>query len=227
MELGCVLEDSYRGSTVPPSTWLGRNPLTTMKDVLQVVIGCASLTLLLALCAFVTLAYRRSKTLVIIGRWESLSLWLKLLLIGAAIALLVCLYRGAETLLWWIPARWGKTDEYGDFEPLRDSLAAFFAFFGGLPLLGVLSRATEDGVTRDLLQEQVAEMENLLRATSPFEVDRLKRDYEAKHAAAAALAFPNGMSSALSLRSPDGRRAQMFAGLLEHARDLERVRSAK
>jgi hypothetical protein len=144
-------------------------------------------------------------------------------LIGAGIGLLVCVYRGAEALLWWIPGSWGWTNEDGSFEPLRSLAAGLFTLAGGLPLLGVFLAATEDSINRRMLEEQLAEMVRLIRASKPA-IQRMKSEYEAKYAAAAGLVTSDSTPASGAL---DAHRAQMYRALIEHASELERVRAGE
>ena len=93
----------------------------------------------------------------------------------AAVGALVCLYQGAEALLFWIPMSWltvGDTDV-----GLRSHLASAFAFYGGVFLLISINRATH---TNFFLHEANTEKHGLSRMliASRGELAALKEEFE-------------------------------------------------
>jgi len=53
----------------------------------------------------------------------------------AALGFLVCLYTGAEAMLFWFPSNWGFEDVDGDYQSVRSYLAAWFTLLAGISLL--------------------------------------------------------------------------------------------
>jgi hypothetical protein len=63
----------------------------------------------------------------------------KVLLGGAAIFLLVAMYRGGTAFFAWIPESWGTIDEDGDFRTYQEALGGAIGSICGLVLLAYLN----------------------------------------------------------------------------------------
>jgi hypothetical protein len=57
-------------------------------------------------------------------RWVSKST--STFLAFAVLAFFVCMYLGAEAMLGWLPADWGRVDKDGEFQPFVGTLAVLF-----------------------------------------------------------------------------------------------------
>lgn len=100
----------------------------------------------------------------------------KIFLSLAAIGFLLCMYQGAEAMLFWMPDSWGRFSE-GEYTTYRDLLAGLFAALGGGALILLIDEAISNRV---LLRVNAVLLEghSLTRGTkSP---DALKADFKDK-----------------------------------------------
>lgn len=111
----------------------------------EVLFAVISTAVLLALATYIFLAARGSSLTLYYTLDASLLSWRsKLFLALAAIGFLICMYSGAATMLYWLPADWGGLDSEGEFQTDRSSLAATFAMFGGVALIVFIDKATHE-----------------------------------------------------------------------------------
>lgn len=115
--------------------------------------------------------------------WNSrlLSVEQKTFLILAAIGLLICMYNGAEAMLFWMPNDWGSVDSEGEYQTLKASLAATFAIFGGGPLIQFISNATHEEFLLKEIREKAEGLERIVNAFINASVlEGLKEEYQKK-----------------------------------------------
>lgn len=113
-----------------------------MHIALKILLALLSTSALLCLSIYIYLA-NRGRSLVLYSSVDSrlMSFGTRPFFAFAAVALLVCLYRGAEIMLFWLPSSWGYADEYGQFTKLQETLALLFAFLGGLTLINFIDKS--------------------------------------------------------------------------------------
>jgi len=57
------------------------------------------------------------------------------------IAFLICAFKGAEAMLFWIPKSWGTLDGERTFTAVRTTIAVLFALVAGVSLVVFLDRS--------------------------------------------------------------------------------------
>lgn len=135
---------------------------------------------LLALCAYIYLAYRGNSAAVLATSNREIPWPLKIFLGMAAIGLGICLYSGAERMLSWMPNTWGGLDESGDFKPLGSSLAMMFALYGGYCLIEIIDKASQDRLALEVMRTTVNGERAIHAAHSATQVNALKAKYQAE-----------------------------------------------
>jgi len=103
----------------------------------------------------------------------------KIFLVLAAFTFLVCMYQGAEVMLFWLPSEWGGIDSDGDFHTLRSSLSITFVIFCGLKFIRFIDSATHEKFFLREIREKSEELEKIIDASIP-ELNRMKIEYERK-----------------------------------------------
>lgn len=190
---------------------------------LQVTLAVASTVCLVSLSGYIWLAVTGKSPVLYATSddclWRCLPFWKKAAMACAVLGFLVCMYSGAESMLFWIPDEWGSLDEKGEWQTWRSSLSFLFAASGGVVLLQFIDRAQGKGLLLKQTHEKAQEMERIIAAIgSPERLEGLKQEYEAiiegiKHENPEADAFHGHLL-------PDGRRIMIFRELL---RILDRV----
>ena len=121
----------------------------TLNTFLIPMLVVAAIASLIAMSAFIVLALhgnsatlltacsnRPTRTSVVttsipVRTGRRLSWRQRIFLLMAAIGFLVCFYKGAETMLFWMPENWGHLSDDGDFHLLKSTIAGLFALIGG------------------------------------------------------------------------------------------------
>lgn len=97
----------------------------------QVVLATISITCFLALFTYISLiSFGYGRTL-----HRSSSRAVMVFLPFVAVGFLVCLYEGAEAMLFWIPSEWGFVGVEGDQLSTRTYIAVAFTLLGGIAFL--------------------------------------------------------------------------------------------
>lgn len=195
-----------------------------MKLAMLTIAGVASTAAFLSLCVYIFLAARgKSITLYSTSHTFLLSWRQKIFLAFAALAFLICMYKGAEAMLWWIPSTWGGVDEDGEYQTLRASLASLFSILGGLAFVQFIDAATHDKFFLRIVSERAAEFERILKASiSTWELPMLKKEYEGKLLTIESEMYrPAGLRSRFADLLPEGRRAQIYRELIFYVEQLE------
>ena len=184
-----------------------------MKLAIEIVAAAISAIAFVSLCVYIVLAVRgNSITLYSTSNSRLLSRRQNVFLALAAIAFLICMYKGAETMLWWIP------DEDGEFSA-RAYLALLFTFFC-LDFGKFIDSATHDKFERKIISERARELERILEAsTKSWALAALKKEYKEKISAI----YQNGLSAYPEIEGllPEGRRAQMYRQLTWDVEEFE------
>lgn len=148
--------------------------------VLKGIFYAGSTATLIALCTYIFQATRY-------GRFPNLRLILdeieeqvdwkgKTYLSLAAIGILVCMYQGAEAMLFWMPDSWGQFNE-GEYLTYRSLLAGLFAAIGGLAIISLLDEAISN---RILLRINAVLLEGHSLTRGPKSPDALKSEFKDK-----------------------------------------------
>lgn len=97
----------------------------------------------------------------------------------AAIGFLVCMYKGAEAMLYWMPDSWGHLDSDDEYQTVRSFVALLFAAVGGLSLIGFIDKATHEKFHLRELAEWSAGQEKIINASPSLESLRyLRAEFE-------------------------------------------------
>lgn len=195
-----------------------------MTLVLTIVAGFVSTAALLSLCVYIFLAVRgNSLILYSTSHPLLLSWWKKIFLALAALAFLICMFKGAEAMLWWMPSSWGNLDDNGEFQTIRVSLATLFLTFGGLAFVSFIDSAIHGEFFLRIVAERSKELERIVNASiNTCEIPLLRKKYEEQLATIAAEAYlQNGYLPRVAHLLPEGRRAQMFRELIFYVEQLE------
>jgi hypothetical protein len=149
--------------------------------VLKGALYASSSAALIALCIYIFLACRGDSTTLLSTINARRMNWKSNLLLGlASTGFLICMFQGAEAMLFWTPDSWGQLDEDREFHTFRSSLAATFAGVGGLALICFLDQATRDRTLQRVLTEQIEGERKIHTAKSLARLDALKSDFEGK-----------------------------------------------
>lgn len=74
-------------------------------------------------------------------------------------------YMAAKGFLFWVPSPLGRVDEFGDFQPLRDTLAVGLALIS-LYMIGALETLAQKDVRSKQLEEENGELRSILHFAS-------------------------------------------------------------
>ena len=129
--------------------------------LLVTMLSIAAISCLIAMSTFIFLALRgNSNTLLSAGvntqtrlsvvstsfplrPKEHLSWKQRSFLLVVAIGFLVCLFCGAETMLFWIPDQWGQFFQDNRFHPFKSTIAGLFALMvGGFIFYSIIESTT-------------------------------------------------------------------------------------
>jgi len=195
---------------------------------LSIIAGIGSVAAFLSLCAYIFLAVRgRSTMLFAVTRGSDLLSWWQKIFLGLAIAgFLVCMYRGAETLLWWVPGDSAEADGSGLLGSSRSVLALLFALTGGLFLAWVISSVAYYRVYFRIYGERSVGLKRILEATrsvAKFEnLAKLKDEYTEQLSVLNAEAYgPDAPQSQNADLLPAARRAEIFKELVACVEEIE------
>lgn len=154
-----------------------------MEEIIMVVlygvfVVGGSLAALIAFCVYCFLAWRGdSPTLLSTGEGGNAGFWGHVFLAFAAIGFLACLFQGAQSLLFWIPADWGQVGSDGDFTSVRASIAAIVCS-AALFLLAALARAPRDRAKLDVLREHLERERKLFGLHNLKDLDAFQSQIE-------------------------------------------------
>jgi hypothetical protein len=149
--------------------------------VLKGALYAGSSAALLALCVYIFLAWRGDSPILLSTIDARRMNWKRDLFLGlASIGFLVCMFQGAEAMLFWMPDSWGQLDEDGEFQTFILSLALMFAGVGGVTLICFMDQATRDRTFLRVLREQSLDERKVHTARSLARLDALKSDFEGK-----------------------------------------------
>ena len=188
-------------------------------NVLQLILAALSTATLCATVVYVALAGFGSGTLAFSGEFRqrfSITEWM--IVVGAAIGFFVCVWQGAETMLYWIPGDWGSFDEDGEWVTIRSGIALTLTSFSML-LLPLFGNASANRAWRRILSMEVRALEEIIgEIDSPGGLEAVRQKFLDKNAE---LARDHGDRDYHSLRE-HGERAvdaemQMYFRLAELA----------
>jgi hypothetical protein len=118
---------------------------------------------LLCLAVFTVLAYNESPSLQRVMTARDVSFRMKLFLGAAAIAFLICIYQGTQTMLGWMPDSWGNHDEDGEYVTLAHSVSITLTALIGVMLIQIIGNAADYARRNKLLLEEIEELRERLR----------------------------------------------------------------
>lgn len=145
--------------------------------IFGVLLSTVCAAALACLSIYVYLSQRGDSTFLLSHMDRKLITWKhKAFFALAALGLFICLFAGAEAMLFWLPKRWGFVGDDGDFLPAKTASAIVFALVAGVTLVGILSNADEHKLEVRILRLTVHGYERISRAT-PIELARLKSEY--------------------------------------------------
>ena len=90
---------------------------------------------------------------------------------------IVCLFNGAEAMLWWIPNEWGSVDSYGDFLSTKTYLATFITFWWSTFIGGIETSARESSQLELEREESLATDRFIEAYLSVEKLNYLKKGY--------------------------------------------------
>lgn len=132
----------------------------------QVVLSVFSTSLFASLIAMIYQASRPESLILVSAKYDrKMKWWQKAYFAAAAIALGVCLFKGAESFLYWLPAGWGSYDEEGDFYSSRSSIAGLFSLIGAFSLFNALVEGANARFAIRLMSEKHQGEQKIQRAT--------------------------------------------------------------
>lgn len=140
-------------------------------NLLQILLAIFSTMSLLSLSVYIYLWTKGNSCVLCNTGNFSLPLKQNIFLLSACLGFLVCMFKGVETMLFWIPHEIGVFDSDGDYTSLKVHLAGLFTL-GSLAFVGEIERSARDRIALKLHQERSIEIDNYLEAYS--NVDRLK-----------------------------------------------------
>lgn len=113
-----------------------------MHIALQILLTLLGASTLLCLAIYIYLA-NRGRSLALYSSVDSRlrSFGTNVIFAFAAAALLICLYKGAEMMLFWLPFNWGSVDEDGQFTTLRAGLALLFTSIFGVAFIEFIDKS--------------------------------------------------------------------------------------
>lgn len=152
-----------------------------LRLLLSVVFGVISTAALVALGAFFYLATRTegSQTLLSTMFAGNLNRKQQAFLLLAAGGMMVTMFAGANTLLFWMPSSWGHLDAEGDFQIYRHSISIMFTLIGGGALIRLVDRASHDRYWLHLTQERLRAQEKIYEAATTAQLDGLRAKLQA------------------------------------------------
>ena len=106
-------------------------------NILQIALVIISTASLLCLSIYIYLVVNGNNCILCERSIYNSSLKQNIFLAFSAIGFLVCMFKGAEAMLFWIPDKLGGIDSDGEFTSLKIYLASAFTF-GSMALIGVL-----------------------------------------------------------------------------------------
>lgn len=156
--------------------------------IVHAIIGTS---LFICMCAYIYYANKGNNTTLYYTKYyEFLTFKEKIFIISSAIAFIICMYKGSEFMLSWIPKYVGMPNEDGTKTPLSSNLAAIFAFIGGFHLLGFIDVANHNIFTlkyyfeKDNIISKINRnsysINGLTELKKEFEVEKIKIDNEIK-----------------------------------------------
>ena len=146
-------------------------------NILQVILMIVSTISLLCLSICIYLIVKGNSCILCERSIYNTPLKQNIFLAFSAIGFLLCMFNGAEAMLFWIPNDLGSIDSDGEFTSLKIYLASAFTF-GSMALLGVLETTTRDKLELNNIREEVIELDNFIDAYQSSErLSELKRRY--------------------------------------------------
>lgn len=148
--------------------------------LLKILIIAVSTLTLLSLSVYIYLAVKGdSITLYSTVNSDYLSIKQKTFLGLAAIGFLVCMYNGAEAMLFWMPSEWGSVDSEGEYQTVKGSISGIFALLGGFSLIHFIDKATHEKFYLRTLRDESHELERIVNASVDiYELERIKKEYQ-------------------------------------------------
>lgn len=192
--------------------------------VLIIATGFASTAALLSLCVYIFLAVRgNSLILYSTSHPLLLSWWKKIFLALAALAFLICMFKGAEAMLWWMPSSWGSLDSDGEFHTVRVSLAILFLTFFGLAFVQFIDSAIHDKFFIKIIAERSKELEEIINASlNTKKLPVLRNRYEEQLATIKLKArLQRGFRPRVAHLLPESRRYEMYREFICYIEKLE------
>ena len=151
---------------------MGNSDIT--ETLLFFIIAIASTSSLIAVSAFIFLAVRGNNTTLLSANvkrltrvsvvttaipWRPrrhLSWTQRIFLLMAAIGFIFCLYKGAETMLFWMPDNWVQFSDGEGFNPVKSIVAGLFALIGGVILFQYIINSTRMSLRLRLAEMQIS-----------------------------------------------------------------------
>jgi len=162
-----------------------------------------------------------------VTRGSDLLSWWQKVFLGLAIAgFLVCMYKGAETLLWWVPGNSAQADGSEFLKSYRSVLALLFALTGGLFLAGVISSVAYYRVYFRIYGERSVGLKRILEASRSMakyeSLAKLKDEYTAHLLVLNAEAYgPDAPQLQNADLLPAARRAEIYKELITCVEEIE------
>lgn len=138
---------------------------------------------LCALSLYILLAVRGKSELLFSTRVSrnSFSWTEKTFFALAAVGFFVCMLKGAEAMLYWMPGSWGGFDSDGEFQTTRFSVSLLFSAVAGISLITFIDKATHEKFLLRELSELSVWQEKIIDASqSPESLRYLRVEFEKK-----------------------------------------------
>lgn len=190
-----------------------------MVEFLKLIIAVLSTASFVALSIYIFLAARGKSELLYATISSRLKLsWInKAFFAFAAIGFLICMYKGAEAMLYWMPSSWGTVDSDGEYLTFRSYVALLFTALGGIPFVAFIDKATHDKFELRELEEYSRGQEKIINALhSPESFPIVRKEFETSieeiQSKMAKRRVPPEWEVVRLL--PDGRRIQLYRRLI-------------
>lgn len=152
-----------------------------MSEFVRLIFAVLSTASLCTLSLYIFLAVRGKSELLystvssrLVPSWKD-----KAFFALATIGFLVCMFKGAEAMLYWMPSSWGSADSDGDYQTLKSYIAFLFAGIGGIALVGFIDKATHEKFHLRELAEFSLGQEKIINASrSPASLNSLRKEFE-------------------------------------------------
>ncbi len=146
-------------------------------NILQMVLVIVSTASLLCLSIYIYLVVNGKNYILCERSIHNSTLKQNIFLAFSAIGFFVCMFKGAEAMLFWIPDELGSIDSDGEFTSLKIYLASAFTF-GCITLIDVFESSARDRLALNNYKQEIIELDNFIEAYSNIErLNELKIRY--------------------------------------------------